>query len=141
GTVTYETQNVVTQDIRGIIVHVPIILKPAGVLPNADIVMHYDTTYLSYQWSETQVGRVVDIPGETWKGRSKLHFSQNEMYDTLLGYSVFKFYPIEIVGTTVRFDSLSFVGKGKNHCGQEVDTIIIANNGAKSIVTNSAALE
>lgn len=104
------TQRIINDTI-GATVWMPIILKRSAQVPNFDLTLHYDSVQLTYVESVTPNGKVVDIAGMKWKGRSKLHFASADLppiTDTIIGYSKFLFYPFEPLCANLSYDSLLF---------------------------------
>ncbi len=99
----------IINDSIGIIIYLPIFLKGNGVVPSFDMVMHYPPSPMTYLQSVTFNGKIVDIPGEKWVGRTKLHFDAADLaarVDSLIGFCEFKWYPYEYDCAQIPFDSI-----------------------------------
>ena len=101
----------INNDTLGVDLYLPIYLKVNGAVPSFDMVVHYPAGRLVYLRSIIPRGKVIDIPGEQWLGRSKIHFDSSDLatrMDSLIGYSVFKRLPDNYDCTTVFYDSASW---------------------------------
>lgn len=96
----------------GATINLPIFLKKNGTMPSLEMVMHYPISFLSYQRSTTPSGKKIDIPGQQWAGRTKLHFDAADLTavsDSLIGFCNFTWNPIENECSDIIFDSLDAV--------------------------------
>ena len=78
-------------------------------MPSFDMVVHYPMLPLTYLRSVSISGNSIDIPGEQWKGRAKVHFDAADLAsrkDSLIGYCVFKWTPYEYDCSYITFDSV-----------------------------------
>lgn len=98
------TQNA-TVDTLGAPAAIPITLNGLRQAENITLVMHYDTT-LTYTGSTSPAGAKLDMPGEQWKGRSKLSIA-NAIPNSLLGYAHFDVYNDSVPIQQVTFDSVT----------------------------------
>lgn len=100
----------IVNDTIGATIWMPIILKRSAQVPSFDMVLHYDSIQLVYLESVTSSGKVVDIAGTKWNGRSKLHFNAADLppVSDTIGYSKFLFYPYEPLCASLHYDSLRF---------------------------------
>jgi len=99
----------IVNDTSGATIYLPIYIKKSGTMPSLEMVMHYPTQYLTYKRSELLSGKSLDMPNQQWPGRAKLHFDAANiaaMKDSLAGYAVFEWYPLEITCCDIIFDSL-----------------------------------
>lgn len=98
----------INQDTLGAEIFLPIYLNAKGTMPSFDMVVHYPSTLLKYMRSVTINSKIVDIPGEQWAGRAKIHFDAADLLsrkDSLIGYSVFKQLPEDTDCAHVTLDS------------------------------------
>ncbi len=99
----------IINNIFGATIHLPIYLKKNGTMPSLEMVMHYPASILTYQGSTLPSGKSIDIPGQQWTGRAKLHIDAVDLAalnDTLAGYCIFTWRPLENDCADVIFDSL-----------------------------------
>ncbi len=85
---------------------VPITIKGLSKPSDVELVLHYDGA-IDYLASFTTNHIKLDIPGEQWVGRSKLHFSN--ISDGDIGYSNFNFYSDKQEKQKVWFDSARII--------------------------------
>lgn len=100
----------IISDTAGTNIYLPIYLKSNATMPSLNMVMHYPTTKLTYLRSVLPSGKSIDISGEQWVGRTKLHFDANDIAaikDSLAGYSVFIRSPGETDCYDIIFDSMA----------------------------------
>lgn len=94
-----------TSDTIGGSVNVPIMLAGLTRSEVVEIVLHYDLSNIDYVCTTDGSDTKVDMPGEQWAGRSKLHFS-NASSNRPLGYAHFNLFADTSVTPHVTFDSL-----------------------------------
>lgn len=99
----------IINDTVGATIYLPIYLKSSSKISSLDLAMHYPTPMLTYQRSILPSGKNLDIPGEQWSGRTKLHWDGNDiaaLADSLAGYCIFTWNPREVECATIVFDSM-----------------------------------
>lgn len=94
-----------TSDTLGGSVFVPITITGLTRPEDIDLVLHYDPT-LAYNSSTDAANTKLDIPGEQWPGRSKLHIAQ-AVSGVVAGYAHFTVFADSGAKTQVTFDSLT----------------------------------
>jgi photosystem II stability/assembly factor-like uncharacterized protein len=102
----------IINDSLGVIIYLPIYLKANVTMPSFDLIEHYPAGVLSYIKSVSLSGNVVDIPGQQWVGRAKIHFDAADLLlrkDSLIGYTLFNWYPYEYDCAHIIFDSMSTI--------------------------------
>ncbi len=100
----------ILNDTVGATVRLPIYLHHTGKLSSIDMVVHFPDGPLVYLGSFLYYGKSIDVSGSRSYGRFKLHIDAddlNALTDSLVGYAVFKWYPIEFFCAEVVFDSIS----------------------------------
>jgi hypothetical protein len=106
-------------------------MKRSKPIPAFDMVVHYEDISLTYKGSVNVGLKSVDIPGEQWSGRAKVHFEPADLpplTDSVIGYAKFAFYPYEIQCSNVWYDSLQF--KDMSPC----EAIPLGNDTAHGII-------
>ncbi|MDP4218835.1 MAG: T9SS type A sorting domain-containing protein, partial [Bacteroidota bacterium] len=93
-----------TTDTIGGSVNVPISITGLNKAEDIELVLKYDKE-LNYHGSFTPANTQLDIPGESWRGRSKLHISQAKP-NTILGYARFDVFSDSQSQAHVAFDSV-----------------------------------
>ena len=99
----------IINDTPGVTVNLPIYLKSNQMIPSFNMIVHYPANPLKYLRTVLPSGGIVDISGEQWDGRAKIHFDAKDLAprkDSLIGYCVFKWLPSEYVCANISFDSL-----------------------------------
>jgi photosystem II stability/assembly factor-like uncharacterized protein len=86
-------------------VDVPLTITGLNRAEDIDIILHYDLA-LKYLGSVSPANSPLDIPGEAWPGRSKLHVA-NALPDIVLGNARFIVYGDSAAKLAVTFDSVS----------------------------------
>lgn len=92
-------------DTLGGSVNVPITISGLDHSEDIDIIMHYDKE-LIYKGSYSTSNVKLDVPGETWAGRTKLRIPQ-ALVNTILGYSRFDVFSDSLRKPQVIFDSIT----------------------------------
>jgi photosystem II stability/assembly factor-like uncharacterized protein len=101
----------IINDSIGAVIWMPIIMKRSKAVPAFDMVVHYEDGALTYKGSLNVGLKSLDIPGEQWSGRAKVHFEPADLpptTDSVIGYAKFAFYPYEIQCSNLWYDSLQF---------------------------------
>jgi photosystem II stability/assembly factor-like uncharacterized protein len=88
-------------------IKVPIAFSGLYQPEDIELVVHY-SNQLEYKGSFTSSKISVDMPGEQWVGRSKLHFT-GARSNVYIGYSQFNAFNDSLSGSTVSFDSLNIL--------------------------------
>ncbi len=94
-----------TSDTLGGSIFVPISISGLARPENIDLVLHYDPM-LVYDSSVDPSNIKLDIPGEQWPGRSKLHIAQAAS-GVIAGYAHFTVFADSGAKPQVTFDSLT----------------------------------
>jgi photosystem II stability/assembly factor-like uncharacterized protein len=94
----------VTTDTLGAAVAVPIRIAGLTQAEDVDLTMHYFGT-IEYLYSVSPSGDTLDIPGEIFTRRSRLHIAQ-AMPDAIVGYARFTVFNDSLTAASVVFDSL-----------------------------------
>jgi photosystem II stability/assembly factor-like uncharacterized protein len=90
-------------------VQVPIEIKGLDQKQIVTLILHYDTD-LIYLGSYTNNGTPIDVPGESWSGRSKLSIDSTIIrLDSASGFAYFTVYPREGPCPEVSLDSLNVI--------------------------------
>lgn len=92
-------------DTLGGSVNVPITISGLDHAEDIDLVLHYDSK-LNYNGSYSITNVKLDLSGDEWSGRSKLHVTQARP-DIILGYSRFTVFNDSLTKSQVTFDSIS----------------------------------
>ncbi len=93
----------------GDVAQVPITLSGLARREDVELTVHYDP-YLPYRGSFSASNTPLDIPGQQWKGRSKLRIAAATP-NVLCGYASFAVYNDSLQTQTVSFDSLVVVSE------------------------------
>jgi photosystem II stability/assembly factor-like uncharacterized protein len=121
----------VINDSLGISVYLPIFLKCSTAMPSFDMVIDYPTYSLTYLRGISYSGKSIDISGQQWPGRAKVHFDAADLAgrkDSLIGYAVFHWYPFEYACSYITFDSMS-VSMAENLCTSKAKVSDTATDG------------
>ena len=105
---SFSSGKIITDSI-GSIVRLPIYLHHNTPVPSVDMIVHYPAGPLQYLGSLLYYGKSIDVSGSRWNGRAKLHIDAddlNGLTDSLVGYAVFKWFPLEFDCATIHFDSI-----------------------------------
>ncbi|MEI8133847.1 MAG: hypothetical protein WCH46_02070 [bacterium] len=102
---TLQTANAQTDTI-GAIVNVPISISGIASPIDAELNIHYDPA-LHYLGTFSLAGIKLDIPGESWLGRSKIFLGSAASPDTL-AYARFEVFSDSVTSRNFQFDSLIF---------------------------------
>ncbi|MDP4200408.1 MAG: T9SS type A sorting domain-containing protein [Bacteroidota bacterium] len=101
--------NIITADTKTDIIggdlSVPITVSGLKRPETIDLVLHYDPI-LAYNSSVDPANTTLDIPGEQWPGRSKLHIAQASS-GVVAGYARFNVFADSGTKPQVTFDSLT----------------------------------
>ncbi|HET9137047.1 MAG TPA: hypothetical protein VFO76_10445, partial [Candidatus Kapabacteria bacterium] len=90
-------------------VHIPITITGLDKPQDIELVLHYENGLnAQYDGSYSIAGTQLDIPGNTWGGRSKLLIS-GAVNNTILGYANFTVYADSFAAPKVWFDSLRVI--------------------------------
>ncbi|MEP7233898.1 MAG: T9SS type A sorting domain-containing protein, partial [Ignavibacteriota bacterium] len=104
--VSLATENVSADTIGENILQVPIKLLNLGEARDVDCIVHFDPQQnLKYLGSFSLSNQLLDISGEQWPGRSKLHIP-NASSDSVSGYARFVLRADSSLAPTIWFDSL-----------------------------------
>jgi photosystem II stability/assembly factor-like uncharacterized protein len=96
----------VSTDTLGGTVRIPISINGDIATKTIELVLHYDASAdLIYSNSYAKNGTILDIPGQTWEGRSKLRL-MNVLPNEIYGYSHFIVFSDSSRKPQVLFDSL-----------------------------------
>ena len=107
-TFTLSSSRIINDSVN-VTVAMPIYLNCKTTMPSFDMVVHYPSFPLTYLRSESISGTSVDIPGQQWSGRAKIHFDAADLAarkDSLIGYSIFTWLPYEYDCAHITFDSI-----------------------------------
>jgi len=86
-------------------------IKFNGFLQKEDVevILNYDPR-MTYNGSISLSGRSVDVPGESWSGRTKLRIQKNELsLDTVSGIAIFTVFPEGADCFKVSIDSMNIL--------------------------------
>ena len=102
----------IINDSIGAIVKLPIYLHHSGAMSTVDMVLHYPDGPLKYLGSFLAGGNSIDVPFSRWSGRAGLSINGtdlNALTDSLVGYSVFTWSPLEYDCAFIHYDSITSI--------------------------------
>ena len=105
GTISIQTKDQQTDTIGGSVA-VPISLNGIGSPIDAELTVHYNSL-LDYKGTYSTNNVKLDIPGESWSGRSRVRIPGANS-SGILAYSYFDVYGVTTMSTDVTFDSVIF---------------------------------
>ena len=112
-TIILQTADQKTDTIGGTVA-VPIRLKGLNDTEDVDIVIHYNPI-LNYTGTYSPAGMKMDIPNESWIGRSKIHITAADS-SRILAYSYFDVFADSSVFPKVFFDSVTTLKQRIDPC-------------------------